>query len=79
VYLAENEGIVVSSPKGVLKAAFKQGLIETVSESGFLKMLEDRNTSTHVYDESEANEISVRVRDSHLSALQSLLARLQRP
>ena len=78
IYLAEEEGIDVSSPKGTLKAAFKQGLIESVSESGFLKMLEDRNTSTHAYDESEANEIFVRVRDAHLPAIRSLLCRLQK-
>lgn len=78
IYLAEEEGIDVSSPKGTLKAAFKQGLIESAAESGFLKMLEDRNTSTHVYDESEANEIFVRVRDAHYPAIQSLLSRLRK-
>ena len=78
IYLAEQEGIDVSSPKGTLKAAFKQGLIESGAESEFLKMLEDRNTSTPVYDESEANEIFARVRDAHLAAIQSLLSRLQK-
>lgn len=78
IYLEEQEGIDVSSPKGTLKAAFRQGLIEAGSETEFLKMLEDRNTSTHAYDEQEANEIYVRVRDAHLPAIQSLLARLQR-
>ena len=33
IYLAEQEGIDVSSPKGTLKAAFKQGLIESGAES----------------------------------------------
>ena len=78
IYLAEQEGINVSSPKGTLKAAFKQGLIESLAESEFLKMLEDRNTSTHVYDESEALEIFVRVRDAHYPAIQSLLSRLRK-
>ena len=76
IYLAEREGIDVSSPKGTLKAAFKQGLIEAAAEPEFLKMLEDRNTSTHVYDEQEANEIFLRVRDAHLPAIQLLLSRL---
>jgi len=76
-YLAEHEGIDVSSPKGTLKAAFKQGLIQSAAEPEFLKMLEDRNTSTHVYDESEANEIFARVRDAHLAAIQCLLSRLE--
>ena len=77
IHLTEEEGIPVSSPKATLKAAFKQGVIETTAESEFLKMLEDRNTSTHVYDESEANEIFVRVRDAHLPAIRSLLNRLR--
>ena len=76
IYLAEQEGIDVSSP-ATLKAAFKQGLIEGAAEPEFLKMLEDRNTSSHVYDEYEASEIFARVRDAHLAAIQSLLSRLQ--
>ena len=54
IYLAEAEGIEVSSPKGTLKAAFRHGLIRGTEEQQFLRMLEDRNTSTHVYDERES-------------------------
>ena len=80
IYLAEREGINVSSPKGTLKAAFRQGLIQGAAEQEFLKMLEDRNTSSHVYDEHEANEIFARVRDAHLPAIQTLLlSRLNSP
>ena len=68
IHLVENEGIDVASPKGALKAAFKQGLILDTEEAEFFKMLEDRNTSTHTYDEQEANEIFLRVRDAHLPA-----------
>ena len=77
IYLAEAEGIDVSSPKGTLKAAFRQGLIEGPEEQQFLQMLEDRNTSTHVYDERESLEIFARVRDAHFPAMKALLSRIE--
>ena len=79
IYLQEQEGIEVSSPKGTLKAAFRQGLIRQEEELEFLQMLEDRNASSHVYDEAEANEIFARIRDKHWAAIQSVLARIQSP
>src|SRR5947208_1125611 len=78
IYLKENDGLDVSSPKGALKAAFRQGLIESKDEPKFLQMLEDRNTSSHVYDELEANEIFARVRDAHLASIKALLSRMQK-
>ena len=77
IYLAETEGIEVSSPKRTLKAAFRHGLIENTEEQRFLQMLEDRNTSTHVYDERESLEIFARVRGSHLLSMKALLSRLK--
>ena len=76
IYLAETEGIQVSSPKATLKAAFRHGLIQDSEEGDFLQMLEDRNTSSHVYDELQANEIFTRVCNMHLLALQNVLSRL---
>lgn len=76
IHLAEHEGIEVSSPKGTLKEAFRQGLIEMGEEQPFLKMLDDRNLSTHVYDEHEATEIFNRVCDIHMPLLRALLLRL---
>ena len=78
VYLADAEGIEVSSPKGTLKAAFRHGLIQGAEEQQFLHMLEDRNTSTHVYDERESLEIFARVRDCHLPLMKTLLSRIKK-
>jgi nucleotidyltransferase substrate binding protein (TIGR01987 family) len=78
IYLAEMEGIEVSSPKGTLKAAFREGLIKSEEEQVFLKMLEDRNTSTHVYDQQEAGEIYVRIRDVYLLPIKALISRLEK-
>lgn len=75
-HLSENEGIEVSSPKGTLKEAFRQGLIGETEEQPFVQMLEDRNLSTHVYDEHETIEIFKRVSSRHLPLLKALLSRL---
>ena len=61
-----------------LKEAFRQGLIEDAEEQPFVKMLEDRNLSTHVYDEHEAIEIFNRVRSAHMPLLRTLLSRLMK-
>lgn len=76
IHLAETHGIEVSSPKGTLKEAFRHGLIENDEEKPALQMLEDRNRSTHVYDEPEAMEIFSRVCSAHMPLLKSLLSRL---
>jgi nucleotidyltransferase substrate binding protein (TIGR01987 family) len=78
IYLLETGGIEVSSPKGTLKAAFREGLIKTDEEKIFLKMLEDRNTSSHVYDQQEAHEIYSRIRATYLPAIKVLISRFQK-
>ena len=76
--VSENEGIEVSSPKGTLKEAFRQGLIEEDEEQPFVQMLEGRNLSTHVYDELETIKIFKRVRSRHLPLLKTFPSRLMR-
>ena len=76
MHLSEIHGIEVSSPKGTLKEAFRQGLIESAEEQPFVQMLEDRNLSTHLYDEHEALEIFKRVCSTHMPLLKTLLSRL---
>jgi nucleotidyltransferase substrate binding protein (TIGR01987 family) len=76
IHLSENEGIEVSSPRGTLKEAFRQKLIDSSEEQGFVRMLEDRNLSTHTYDEHEALEIFNRVCRNHAPLLRTVLSRL---
>lgn len=77
IHLSENLGIEISSPKETLKEAFRHGLIHAAEEKPSLQMLEDRNRSTHVYDEHEALEIFKRVCSGHLPFLKTLLSRLR--
>ena len=54
------------SPREILKAGYEFGFVED-SET-WLLMLKKRNISTHVYNEEEADELVVLIRDSFLPA-----------
>jgi nucleotidyltransferase substrate binding protein (TIGR01987 family) len=56
--------------KDVYTKAFQLGYLET--EQPWLAMIQDRNSTTHVYDEKDARKISDRIKASYLPALQSL-------
>lgn len=68
------EGLDCQSPKGCFKLAFKSGWIP--DENGWLTMLEDRNRTTHTYDEELAKEVYRRL-PSYVPLLEMLLARLE--
>lgn len=61
--LLQEEGIMAGTPKEVLKHAFQQSWFD--DESTWLGMLEDRNKTSHLYDESTALEISKRIRKNY--------------
>ncbi len=70
---ARTEGLDCASPKDCLKAAYRKGWLK--DEHGWLAMLEDRNRTSHTYDERLAAEVFSRL-PQHQILLQSLLASL---
>jgi nucleotidyltransferase substrate binding protein (TIGR01987 family) len=75
--LFENEGLIgLNSPKTVLKEALGAGLI--ADEELWLKMLADRKSTTHIYDEQMAIEICNNIRQSHFSALERLADQIEK-
>ena len=56
---ALDEGLECQSPKGCLKLALKLGWI--AKENDWLAMLEDRNQTTHTYDEELAKRVYSRL------------------
>lgn len=54
----QSHGVVLDmlSPKTVLKAAYAAGLID--NEAVWVKLLGDRNVTSHMYDELEADKIA---------------------
>lgn len=70
----EDEGVICKSPRECLKSAFKMGLIQ--DERAFLDMLEDRNLTSHIYDQSESERIFQNIKQSHLRNLVILVGRI---
>jgi len=54
------EGVQASTPKQALKEAYQIRWLE--SETVWLKMLDDRNQTSHIYDEALAREIYERIK-----------------
>jgi len=66
----EDEGFIdVSSPKKVIRQALKEGYI---TDSAWLKALDDRNKTTHAYDEEMAQEITEQIKEQYFFLLRDL-------
>lgn len=63
-------GADVGSPREILKLAYKAGFIN--EEDIWLKMLKDRNTSVHIYDEEEIDELVVLIINQYIPAFERL-------
>ncbi len=72
----EEKGIICRSPKDCLQQAFKYGLI--TDETVFLNMLEDRNKTSHVYDQSTSEEIYKNIEKHYSAAIKSVIDALKR-
>lgn len=66
---AEEAGIRVFSPRDSLRAAFQLGLLQ--DDPLWMRMLKDRNLTSHTYSEATAEEIF-----SHLADYRALLRQL---
>ena len=62
-YLRVQEGIECASPKSCFREAFKVGILSEEETVKILEMTDDRNLSTHTYDEEAIEEIYQKVRD----------------
>lgn len=69
-YLSEQGFTEVKSPRDSIKKAFETDLIS--DGNGWLKMMEDRNLTSHAYDEETAKEIEKFIRLEHYSLLEKL-------
>jgi nucleotidyltransferase substrate binding protein (TIGR01987 family) len=58
-FYARREGIECNSPRNCLKVAFQLNLIPY--DENWLKMLDDRNLSVHIYKEKYAEEVYSRL------------------
>lgn len=63
-------GIECYSPRNCIKEAFKANLIN--DDEIILDMIEDRNISSHVYDEEKSEKLFIRIKEIYLPYLQNL-------
>ena len=64
------------SPRDILKDAYAAGIIE--EGDAFIKMLTDRNISSHTYDEEMAHELYGRIKGEYISLLSALLEYIEK-
>ena len=69
------QGIQLNYPKEVIKEAFAVGIVN--DENIWVKMLSDRNMTSHTYDEKLADEIYMRIK-SYVPELKTLLKNVER-
>lgn len=62
-YLRVREGIECASPKSCFREAFKAGILSEEETVKTLEMTDDRNLSTHTYDEEAVEEIYHQIKD----------------
>lgn len=74
----ERQGHECGGPRPTLKKAFAEGLIATTDEADiWLKMLEDRNLTSHAYDEALANRIYRHIVRDYASLLGAMADKIQ--
>lgn len=69
-YLEEQGFIEIKSPRNTLKKAFETGLIE--DGHAWMQLLEDRNITSHAYDEETVNMIETLIRQKYYPLLKQL-------
>lgn len=63
-------GIEVEPPRLVIKEAFKTNMIK--DGQSWIDMLEDRNKTSHIYDEKQALSIYNKIKETHFKLLGDL-------
>ncbi|MDR3600382.1 MAG: nucleotidyltransferase substrate binding protein [Desulfosporosinus sp.] len=73
----EDEGLIgLNSPKTVLREAFAAELIK--EDELWLAMLNDRNSTAHIYNEPLAIEICQNIQEKYVLALENLLEKIEK-
>lgn len=69
--LLKNEGFDCAGPRSCIKESARRGFL--LNGETALDMLEDRNKTSHIYDESTAEEIFENIRNEYLNLLEENL------
>ncbi|MEK7655179.1 MAG: HI0074 family nucleotidyltransferase substrate-binding subunit [Patescibacteria group bacterium] len=75
----ERQGLEAGSPRQALKSAFAQGIISSEDEADvWLKMQEDRNLTTHTYNEDLAKAIYKRIATTYVERFRAISDSIQK-
>ncbi len=74
-YLIIQEVNDINSPKSVMSEAFNNNII--TDDKGWLQILRDRNSTSHIYDEEDADEIYARIKTTHIELFDKLSEKLK--
>lgn len=74
-YLIDQGYTELNSPKAVLRRALQFGLIS--DEANWLNALQDRNLTSHVYDDATAAEIFTRIQNTYLPLFTAVIEKMQ--
>ena len=72
----EEQGLTVNSPRQAIKQAFQSGVIDNGQQ--WIDALEDRNLTTHTYDESTADKVVSAIRTSYFPILRQLYSTMKK-
>lgn len=72
--ILKSKGVVKEYPKDVIRSAYQGNLIN--DEEGWLEMLDDRNATSHTYDEDLANDIYEHIKERHAPLLNKTFTEL---
>lgn len=70
-YLLSEKVADINSPKSVMREAYHMNVI--TDEDGWIQILDDRNVTSHIYDEQEATDIYKRIATHHIQLFDKLL------
>ena len=74
----ERQGHESGGPRPTFKKAFAEGLIATPEEADvWLQMIEDRNLTSHAYDQALAERIYRNIAKDYSSRLSAMAAKIQ--
>lgn len=69
-------GLEINNPRGCYKQAFKEGLLEDISV--WNNILLSRNSTAHIYDEADYEEIKNKILEEYIYAIEKLLYNIQK-
>ena len=73
-YLIDQGYVELNSPKSVFNQSFVIGLLS--DEIIWLNIINDRNMTSHIYDEKTADEIFQRIKNQYVEEFEKLKSKL---